>query len=362
MGGGKPIGRGQNVDNTRFLTRTGIALKLTPDSLGPHLGKKLLPAYLISGDEPLLTGEAADAVRAGARAAGFTEREVHFLERGAGWDDVRASAGNLSLFGSRKLLEVRLPSGRPGTAGAAILVSLIERADPDTVLLILTPRLDRELQAAKWVKAVEAHGAWVPVWPVEAGRLVAWLRERCRRAGLDLTDEALALLAERTEGNLLAAHQELEKLRLLAPAGRIGADAVLSGVADSARFDVFRLLEAALEGEPERVLRVLCGLRAEGTEPTLALWGLNKALRDLWGARSQPAGPPRGVWQRQSAALEKAVRRAPRLSFPALSLRAARADRMIKGRLRGDPWDEMALLAVDLCGRPAVPAPRSMIK
>ncbi len=336
-------------------------MKLTFDSLGSHLGKKLLPAYLISGDEPLLTGEAADAVRAGARAAGFTEREVHFLERGASWDDVRASAANLSLFGSRKLLEVRLPSGRPGAAGGALLVSLIERGDPDTVLLLLTPRLDREMQAAKWVKAVEAHGAWLPVWPVEAGRLVAWLRERCGRAGLDLTDEALALLAERTEGNLLAAHQELEKLRLLAPAGRIGADEVLAGVADSARFDVFRLLDAALEGEPGRVLRALSGLRAEGIEPTLALWGLSKALRDLWGATVQPAGPTR-VWQRQRAALEKAVQRAPRLSFAALSLRAARADRMIKGRLRGDPWDEMALLAADLCGRSAVAAPRSMIK
>lgn len=337
------------------------ALKLTPDSLNTHLGQKLLPAYLISGDEPLLTGEAADAVRARARAAGFSEREVHFLERGSGWDDVRASAGNLSLFGSRKLLEVRLPTGRPGAAGGATLVSLIERGDPDTVLLILTPRLDRELQAAQWVKAVETHGAWVQVWPVEAEKLVAWLRGRCRRAGLDLADEAIEVLAERTEGNLLAAHQELEKLRLLGTKGRIGADEVLSGVADSARFDVFRLSEAVLEGEPERALRVLSGLRAEGTEATLVLWALNKALRDLWGTLAQPAGRPRG-WQRQGAALEKAVRRAPRLSFHTLSLRAARADRMIKGRLRGDPWDEMALLATDLCGRSAVPAPRSMFR
>ena len=336
-------------------------MKLTLDSLDTHLGKKLLPAYLISGDEPLLTGEAADAVRAGARAAGFTEREVHFLERGANWEEVRASAGNLSLFGSRKLLEIRLPSGRPGAAGTATLVSLIERGDPDTVLLILTPRLDREMQAAKWVKAVETHGAWVPVWPVQAGRLVPWLRGRCRRIGLDLTDEALELLAERTEGNLLAAHQELQKLHLLAPAGRIGVDAVLSGVADSARFDVFRLSEATLEGEPERALRVLAGLRAEGTEATLVLWALSKALRDLWGKVTQPAGPATS-WQRQSAALDKAVRRAPRLSFAALSLRAVRADRMIKGRLQGDPWDEMALLAVDLCGQSALPAPRSMFQ
>lgn len=336
-------------------------MKLTLDSLGTHLARKLLPAYLISGDEPLLSGEAADAVREGARAAGFSEREVHFIDRGANWDDVRASAGNLSLFGSRKLLEVRLPSGRPGAAGAATLISLVERADPDTVLLILSPRLDRDMQAAKWVKAVETHGAWLPVWPVDAGRLVGWLRERCRRSGLELTDDALALLAERTEGNLLAAHQELEKLRLLAPAGAIGADEVLGVVADSARFDVFRLLEAGLEGDLGRTLRILGGLRAEGTEPTLVLWGLNKAVRDLWGASNRPAGPSRG-WQRRGAALERAVRRAPRLSFATLSLRAARADRMIKGRLRGDPWDEMALLAADLCARPAVPAPRSMLK
>lgn len=336
-------------------------MKLTPDSLNTHLGQKLLPAYLISGDEPLLLGEAADAVRARARAAGFDEREVHFIERGAGWDDVRASAGNLSLFGSRKLLEVRLPTGRPGAAGGAALVSLIGRGDPDTVLLILTPRLDRDVQAAPWVKAVEAQGAWVQVWPIEAGKLIAWLRARSRRAGLDLSDEALTLLAERTEGNLLAAHQELEKLCLLTHGGRIDANAVLAGVADSARFDVFGLSEAVLEGAPERALRVLAGLRAEGTEATLVLWALNKALRDLWGALSQPAGRSRG-WQRQSAALEKAVRRAPRLSFHHLCLRAARADRMIKGRLRGNPWDEMALLAADLCGRPAVPAPRSMFK
>lgn len=337
------------------------ALKLTPDTLASHLAQKLLPAYLISGDEPLLTGEAADAVRAAARKAGFEERDVHFIERGSGWDDVRASAGNLSLFGSRKLLEVRLPTGRPGAAGGATLVSLIERGDADTVLLILTPRLDREVLAAQWVKAVEAHGAWVQVWPVEVDKLVPWLRARCRRAGLELTDEALEVLAERTEGNLLAAHQELEKLQLLNPGGRIGADTLLADVADSARFDVFRLSEAVLEGEPGRALRVLSGLRAEGAEATLVLWALNKALRDLWGSLGQPAGRPRG-WQRNGAALDKGARRAPRLAFQSLSVRAARADRMIKGRLRGDAWDEMALFAADLCARPALPSPRSMFK
>jgi DNA polymerase-3 subunit delta len=339
-------------------------LKLTPDSLTSHLEQQLLPAYLVSGDEPLLTGEAADAIRARARATGFTEREVHFLERGSDWDDVRASASNMSLFGSRRLLELRLPTGRPGVAGNNALLALLERSDPDTLILILAPRLDRDAQGAQWFRALESRGGWVAVWPVEADRLVGWLRARCRRLRLEITDEALTLLAERIEGNLLAAHQELEKLRLLAPAGAITADDVLASVADSARFDVFRLSEAVLDGEADRALRVLAGLRSEGTEQTLVLWALTKALRDLWGAAASPpgAGRSRGGWQRQSAALDKAVRRAPRLSFRALTLRAARADRMIKGRLQGNAWDEMALLAADICGRPAVPAPRSMLK
>ncbi|MDE2052429.1 MAG: DNA polymerase III subunit delta [Gammaproteobacteria bacterium] len=337
-------------------------MKLTSDSLGSHLERQLLPAYLVSGDEPLLTGEAVDAIRARARAGGFSEREVHFLERGSDWDDVRASAGNLSLFGSRRLLELRLPTGRAGAAGNNALLTLLERDDPDTLLLILTPRLDRDAQGAQWFKALESRGGWVPVWPVEADKLVAWLRGRCRRLRLEVDEEALALLAERTEGNLLAAHQELEKLRLLAPAGTITVDTVLASVADSARFDVFRLSEAVLEGEADRALRVLAGLRSEGTEQTLVLWALTKALRDLWGAVANPAGRARGGWQRQSAALDRAVRRAPRLSFRALTLRAARADRMIKGRLQGNAWDEMALLAADICARPAVPAPRSMFK
>lgn len=336
-------------------------MKLTPDSLGPHLERQLLPAYLVSGDEPLLAGEAADAIRARAHAAGFTEREVHFLERGSDWDDVRASAGNMSLFGSRRLLELRLPTARPGVAGNNALLTLLGREDPDTLILILTPRLDRDAQGSQWLKALESRGGWIPVWPVEADKLAGWLRGRCRQLRLEVGEEALALLAERTEGNLLAAHQELEKLRLLAPEGAITPDTVLASVGDSARFDVFRLSEAVLEGEADRALRVLAGLRSEGTEQTLVLWALTKALRDLWGAVASPAGArPRGGWQRQAAALNKAVRRAPRLSFRALTVRAARADRMIKGRLQGDAWDEMALLAADICGRPAVPAPRSM--
>jgi DNA polymerase-3 subunit delta len=321
-------------------------LKLTADSLATHLRERLLPVYLVSGDEPLLAGEAADAVRAAARTAGFSEREVHFVERAGDWEEVRGSAANLSLFGARRVLEIRM-SGRPGTAGNAVLVRLLSGGDRDTLYLILTPRLERDAQGAEWVRAVEQHGAWLPVWPVEAGRLPAWLRARARQMQLQVNDAALELLAERTEGNLLAAHQELAKLALLKGDGPVTPETVLASVADSARFDVFQLSEAVLAGAGARALRVLAGLRAEGTEPTLVLWALVKALHDAWGATPSGGGAPRG-WQR-AGALEQARRRAPRMAFGELTARAARTDRIIKGRVPGNAWDELTLLTAAAC-------------
>ena len=325
-------------------------MKLTSDSLAAHLAQRLLAAYLISGDEPLLSGEAADAVRERARADGFSEREVHFIERASDWDEVRASAANLSLFGARRLLEIRLASARPGAAGNAVVRSLLEARDPDILLLVLAPRLDRDSQAAEWVRAIDARGAWLQVWPVDAGRFTEWLRGRCRKLGIEPTDEALELLAARTEGNLLAAHQELSKLLWLADGRRIDAATVLASVADSARFDVFQLGGAVLAGDLARALRMLAGLRAEGTEATLALWALTRALRDLWTAHNGGSAPP--AWQRRSAALARGLQRAPRLPFASLAARAVRSDRMIKGRLTGDAWDELALLSAELCGQP----------
>ncbi len=320
-----------------------------------------MQAYLISGDEPLLAAEAADAVRARARAAGFTERETHFLERGADWNDVRASANNLSLFAERRIVEIRMPSGKPGKDGGAALVALLEATDPDRLLLILSPRLDRDAQSADWVRAVEANGGWVQVWPVDGGKFIAWLRARFRKMKLTADDEALEVLAERTEGNLLAAHQEIEKLCLLVRGDRVTAEDVLNSVADSARFDVFKLGECALSGDTARTLRMLEGLRAEGVEPTLVLWSLSKAVRDLWSSLTPGGSGPARAWPRQNAALDQGKRRAPRLPFSRLTTRAVRADRMIKGRLVGDAWDEMALLAADLCAQPTLVLPPALL-
>lgn len=337
-------------------------MKLSLESLPAHLQQAPLGVYLVSGDEPLLVGEAADALRAGARAAGFAERETHFIERVSDWDAVAASVNNLSLFAARRILEIRLASAKPGVAGGAALLRLAELRDPDMLVLIIAPRLERDAQSASWVKSIEAHGALLPIWPVDAERLVAWLKGRCRRLGVQADDEALEVLAERTEGNLLAAQQELEKLRLLYADAAVGAQAVLASVGDSARFDVAQLGAAALAGDSARALHVLAGLRAEGVEPTLVLWAVNKAVRDLWHAQAAAAGggaAPRS-WQRQTEALVKGLRRARGVPFARMIVRAERADRMIKGRMKGDAWDEIALLAAEFCTRALLPLPRAV--
>ncbi|HTY49440.1 MAG TPA: DNA polymerase III subunit delta [Steroidobacteraceae bacterium] len=341
-------------------------MKISPESLDAHLRQQLLPAYLISGEEALLTGEAADAIRARARAAGFTERDVHFMDRGGDWEAVQGAAASLSLFAERRIIEVRLPTGKPGVTGARVLTALAEAAGTDTLLLVLTGRLDRETAASAWVRALQERGAWLAVWPVSAAKLPAWLTVRARGLGLTLEPGALALLAERTEGNLLAAHQELMKLKLLCAGGRVDAAAVLASSADSARFDVGELGQVLAQGECARALRVLAGLRAEGVELPLVLWAVNRALHAAGApGPALPAAPaaaksgaPSGA---QSAARSGAAQprsRGPKPNLAAMTGRAVRADAMAKGQLRGDAWDEIALLAADLCAYPALSAPR----
>jgi DNA polymerase III subunit delta len=327
-------------------------LKLTLETLRSHLADEPARAYLISGDEALLVGEAADAVRARVKRAGFDEREVFFIERVADWEGVRAASNNLSLFGSRKLIEIRLPSGKPGVGGGNAIADLLANASADNVFLMLTGKLEREQNSSAWVKAFESTGAWVAVWPVELARLPQWLRARATTLELDIDDDAVRFIVERTEGNLLAAQQELEKLRLGAGGKRVDLAAVQASIGDSARFDVFQLGEAALGADVPRALRILAGLRSEGVEPTLALWSVAREIHSVWGTTQQ--GPSRG-WQKPSAALENAKRRAAKLPYARLAARMSRADRMIKGQQRGDAWDELALLIVEFAGRRALP-------
>lgn len=332
-------------------------MKISGDNLAASLDRQLKAIYLVAGDEALLVNEAADAIRAKARAGGFTERALHVVERGFDWQALRADSRALSLFAERKLIELRM-AGAPGEQGADLIVELAEEAVPDTLVLIITGKLDGRTLNARWVSAIERHGVLVQVWPLELARLPAWIRERLARHRLVADAAAAALLAERVEGNLLAAHQEVEKLALLLPPGPVSAEAVLETVADSARFDVLQLGDAAMRGQPARALRILEGLRGEAVEPTLALWAVNKDLQ--WIARAQHL-MRRGqsvdaalnaiyVWRPRQAAMKQALARLKPRAVRSLLLDAERVDRAVKGVLRSDPWLELERLVAKLAG------------
>ena len=310
-------------------------MRLTADQLSRQLAERLLPVYLLSGDEPLLSAEALDAIRARARALGFEEREQVQIDKSAAvWEQALGAVRNQSLFASRRILEIRMASGKPGH-GAAALLQLVAAAGDDLLLIIVTGKLDRDSSGTEWVGAAQERGAWLALWPPPAERFPDWLQQRVRAAGLTLSAEALALLAASTEGNLLAAQQEIDKLLL-----RFGSGAKLSltqlaeAVGDNARFEVSALSQALSEGDAVRALKVLAALRAEGDEPVRVLWWL---VRSLHGE----AGVARTV------------------SMARLVARAALADRVAKGQAHGEAWDVMALLVAEMCGLRTLPLRRA---
>lgn len=327
-------------------------MKLSTENLSSHLQRPLLPAYLISGDEPLLAAEAADAIRAKARASGFTERQVFFAERGFDWNALRMESQSLSLFAERRIIELKLPTAKPGEGGE-VLEEFLQRPSPDQLLLVLSAKIDRTTQKSGWVQAFEQKGCWIQVWPVDAARLPAWITMRMRQRGLEPDAAAAALLAERVEGNLLAAQQEVDKLALLVPPGRVDAATLAQVVANSARYDVFQLADAALAGDARRALRILQGLRGEGAELPLVLWSISRAVRSVWREltpASKPSAPLPYWLQQQNAHAATAAKRLGKKSIPALLSAAAKVDRTIKGRHRGDPWDAMTFLVARLAG------------
>jgi len=334
-------------------------LKTSPEKLPAALKRGLPPVCLISGDEPLQAGEAADALRAAARAAGYTEREVFFIDRANSgpWDEIFASAQALSLFAARRVLEIRIPGGKPGTQGAPALQELAGLAGPDLLLLVITGELDWTAQKAAWVQALDAAGLWVDATQVPLARFPDWLKTRGATLDLALDDDAVQALAQQCEGNLLAAAQELIKLQL-AGYGRVGVAEVIASAAQSSRYDVTQLGEAVLKGDLQRSLRVLAGLKAEGVEPTLVLWSVWQELRALWQVLL-PGPPISGVWSRNKSHLPAAAARLKPLGrafFARLEGRMAAADRVIKGRQAGHAWDELSLVVAEFAaGRGMLP-------
>ena len=342
-------------------------MEIKPDRFATQLASEpLKPVYLIAGSEPLLVQECADALRAKARDEGYGEREVIDADKDFDWNQLAMGVASLSLFATRRLFDLRLPSGKPGKDGSEAVRAYCDNPPPDTVLMITAQDWSRN-HAGKWSELIARVGHLVVVWPIKPHELNDWLLRRLRSRGLGATPEAAALLAERVEGNLLAAAQEVDKLALLLGSGEksatgarpgklISAEEMLALVADSSRYDVFKLADAALSGEATRCVRMLAALRAEGEQVAGLLPMIAKELVQVAalsrvhasGGNVMNAMREARVWENKQPMYRRAVDRHPCGRWEAFVGEAGRIDRMAKGRESGDAWLalERLLLAV----------------
>ena len=333
-------------------------MQLKGEQLSAHLERDLKPVYTIYGDEPLLVIEAADALRAAARRRGFVEREVLTAIAGFNWNDLHHATGNMSLFGERKLIDLRIPTGKPGREGSAALQDYCTRPSPDALLLVTLPGLDWTEEKAVWLKALTEAGVTVKLVPPSASELPTWIAGRLQRQHQSADNDGLRFIAERVEGNLLAAHQEILKLSLLYPQGKLSLDQVREAVLNVARYDLDGLRESLLTGDVTRLARTLDGLRQEGEAPPLVLWAMTEEVRALALVKSGLAErkpldsllkEARVWWARQSL-FRKALQRVSAQQANAGLALAARIDRQIKGIGAGDVWDDFLRLGMLLSG------------
>lgn len=332
--------------------------QIRTDQLGSQLQGGLAPVYFVHGDETLLVNESADAIRAAAQKQGYTGREVFNVDPSFDWASLQAASDSLSLFAEQRVLELRIPTGKPGKEGTKVLREYAERPAEDTLLLIISGKLEAAARRSKWVQALDKAGVSLPVWPVEVKKLPGWISRRMQARDMRASPQALQVLADRVEGNLLAAAQEIEKLYLLHGPGELDEETVTGLVSDSARYDVFGLVDAALQADVRHAQRILAGLRAEGLDPTLVLWALVREIRSLAAmAREVTAGTPvaavlasRRVWEKRKPVIGGALQRIRGRQWWVLLQRCARIDQVVKGRTAGSAWDELLQLTLRLAG------------
>ncbi|MFA0812243.1 DNA polymerase III subunit delta [Microbulbifer epialgicus] len=334
-------------------------MRINPHQLQQNLNKGLAPVYIVSGDEPLLVQECCDQIRVAAKKNGFSERELLHAEHNFDWGSLLSSAGNMSLFAQKKLIEVRAPGGKPGDKGSKALQEFAALASQDLALLLILPKLERSQLNSKWIKSLEQVGVLVQVWPITAQEMPRWINQRLGTTGLSAEPAAVQILAERVEGNLLAASQEIEKLKLLNNGGSITVELLEHSVTSSARYSVFDLIDRALAGDADKAVRTLQGLRTEGIEPPVVLWALAREIRSLLEIgekldQGQPLARLVRIQKRQPLIQTALSRLAPR-QLEALLLRARAIDTAIKGGAeQQSPWTGLLELTLNLSGQRSV--------
>ena len=338
-------------------------MKISSEQLPGQLKKELLPIYWLAGDEPLLILEATDQLRSYCRQQNFTHRELYSVESNFDWQLLLQSSNSLSLFGEKKIIELSLKSSKLGDDGRKALQTYLEISSPDNVLIIVSPKLDSRTLNTKWFKAIESKGLLVQIWPIDVNRLPQWIAARLQKNGIRADPEAIRVLTDKVEGNLLAANQEIEKLKLLANndnGGEIQLDSktVLQVVADSSRYNVFNLVDTALQGNAKRCLKIINGLKNDGTEPLMILGMICRELRRLIpmivnidkGQSIDAAMQSASVWNNRKAAVMQALKRLDTEAINSLLQQAKLVDHCVKGLAKANPWNELDDLVLQLCG------------
>ena len=338
-------------------------MRLKPEQLAQHLQKELKPLYIVSGDEPLLEQEICDQIRAICKSQGFDEREVHHVEANFKWNDLLESANALSLFSSRKIMEIRIENGKPGDQGSKALMALFDNPNPDTIVLLVLPKIDKAATNSKWFKTLDKIGVFIQHWPIERNQLPGWLANRLRQQGMKADRDALALLADRTDGNLLAGAQEIEKLKMLG-LEQITASHIESAVGDASRFDVFALSESAFKGDTARSLHILETLQGEGLHALQPLAILTNDIRQLLSfmslvkngmADDKALQQLKVFWPKKQQQIKGAARRLSSQAVQECLAICKQVDLSSKNLIQDDPWRLLSTLVIKLCGLSITP-------
>jgi len=332
-------------------------MKIKIEELQNHLKSGLKSVYIVGGDEPLLRDEACDLIRKTALASGCEERKVFYVESGFDWTALSMEADNYSLFSQQKILELRINSGKIGDQGNKVLLNYLQNIPEDTLLMVIVDKIDQKIQKTKWFSLLDKVGVVVQIWPINQRSLPGWISQRMRARGIKPIPDVVSLIAYRTEGNVLAAAQEVEKLYLIYGNEDINTDDVTASVFENARFDVFQLVDMALLGDAKQVNRILNELRAEGVETVIILWAFAREIRGLvtmaWQMHynrvsSNQALSQARVWPKRKAAVSACLQRHNYSEFLILLKMISHIDKIIKGMKPGNIWDELLQLCLNI--------------